>query len=106
MKQPLFQNHAASITQRVDGTKISLDEAHYICAIFNSSYAKNFIHNSSDSRTYKIKPPLNVPLFNEQKKEHIELSNLSKKAHKNASSGKDLVKEINLIDDILKRGNY
>lgn len=80
-KKPVFQNHAVTISQRPDGNYISCDEAHFICAIINSSMARNFIINSSDSRSFKINPPLNVPLFNNSNIKHIELSNLSKKAH-------------------------
>ena len=105
-KQPLFQNHAASITQRSDGNFISEDEAHYICAIFNSSYAKKFIESSSDSRTYKIKPPLKIPTYDETKKEHSALSNLSIKAHNNVKNGKSFDEEIKLIDDIVLRGTF
>ena len=105
IRQPLFQNHAVSITQGSDGKFITKEEAHYICAIFNSSYAKNFIENSSDSRTYKIKPPLNVPKFNTTKKEHIGLSDLSITAHKKALIGLSFANEINAINNILLTNN-
>ena len=39
-KRPQFQNHAVTITQDNDGNYISLEEAHYICAILNAPLTK------------------------------------------------------------------
>lgn len=81
-KRPVFQNHAVSIAQRQDGTYISEEEAHYICAIFNAPIVSQFILKSSDSRTFKIRPPVNVPAFDASNALHQELVALSKQAHK------------------------
>lgn len=80
-KRPVFQNHAVSISQRADGTFISEDEAHYICAIFNAPIVGQFIVNSSDSRTYKIRPPIKLPLFDPSNPQHKALAALSRLAH-------------------------
>ncbi len=80
-KRPVFQNHAVSISQRADGKFITEDEAHYICAIFNAPIVAQFILKSSDSRTFKIRPPVNVPPFDPKDKCHRKLVALSKKAH-------------------------
>jgi len=80
-KRPVFQNHAVSISQRVDGEFISEDEAHYICAIFNAPIVAQFILKSSDSRTFKIRPPVNTPLFDPDSVEHRKMVALSKQAH-------------------------
>ena len=80
-KRPVFQNHAVSISQHADGTFITEDEAHYICAIFNAPIVAQFILKSSDSRTFKIRPPVNVPRFDPKNKTHRKLVALSKQAH-------------------------
>lgn len=107
-KRPLFQNHAVSISQRQDGKFITLDEAHYICAIFNSSITGEYILKSSDSRTFKIRPPINVPLYDEGNKKHRELSELSKKAHEakaNRSSFESFLRDIDGIVKVLFKSN-
>lgn len=81
-KRPVFQNHAVSISQRADGAFITEKEAHYICAIFNAPIVAQFILKSSDSRTFKIRPPVHVPLFEPGNKLHEELVALSKGAHR------------------------
>jgi len=81
-KRPVFQNHAVSISQRADGNFITKDEAHYICAIFNAPMVSEFILKSSDSRTFKIRPPISVPPFDPLNERHQKLVALSKQAHK------------------------
>ncbi|MFW5871719.1 MAG: Eco57I restriction-modification methylase domain-containing protein [bacterium] len=80
-KRPQFQNHAVSICQDEKGNFISLNEAHYICAILNAPISKKYILQSSDCRSFKIRPQLFIPKYNELNKIHVELSGLSKKAH-------------------------
>lgn len=80
-KRLLFQNHAVSICERPDGTFIDPDEAHYICAILNSPTVSAFITASSDERSFKIRPPVNLPQFDPQKGSHRRLSKLSRDAH-------------------------
>ncbi len=81
-KRPQFQNHAVSISQDEKGNYITLDEAHFICAILNSKVSTNYILNSSDSRSFKIRPQLNIPKFKKTNETHKRLSELSKEAHK------------------------
>lgn len=79
----LFQNHAVSICEREDSSGyIHEEEAHYICAIFNSPIVEDFIYASSDNRSFKIRPPIFIPRFDKNNALHIKLSELSKKAHK------------------------
>lgn len=80
-KRPIFQNHAVSISQRHDGSFITKDEAHYICAIFNAPVVAQYILKSSDSRTFKIRPPVTVPKYDAKNKSHTELVALSKLGH-------------------------
>jgi len=93
-KRPQFQNHAVSICQDGGGRFISLEEAHYICAVINAPLVEDFILNSSDSRSFKIRPPIHIPQFNKADVTHKRLSQLSKVAHKNHSDAK----KINKID--------
>ncbi|KWE22949.1 hypothetical protein WL74_20195 [Burkholderia cepacia] len=98
-KRPVFQNHAVSISQRADGTFITEDEAHYICAIFNSPIVAQYIVNSSDSRTYKIRPPVRVPYFDPNNPLHKNLAKLSRKAHivhDDATAMQDIDKELDM----------
>lgn len=80
-KHPVFQNHAVSICERPDGTFISLDEAHYICAILNAPIVARFMTLSSDSRSFKIRPPIQIKLYDPTDENHIQLCQLSKTAH-------------------------
>jgi len=81
LKRPQFQNHAVTISQNENGDYITLEEAHYICAILNAPITKSYILNSSDSRSFKINPPVFIPKFDTNNKLHLELSKLSITAH-------------------------
>jgi hypothetical protein len=98
-KRPIFQNHAVSISQRSDGKYISNDEAHYICAIMNSPTVEAYIINSSDSRTFPIRPRFKIPEFDAKNKNHSELSTLSKKAHALSDDEYDK-KVLDILDEI------
>ena len=93
MKRPQFQNHAVSICQDDSGRFISLDEAHFICAVMNAPLTNKYIINSSDSRSFKIKPQINIPIFDNTNTLHKRLSTLSKLAHKHYNN-KDKMKDI------------
>lgn len=81
-KRPLFQNHAVSICEDVDGNYISFDEAHYICGIMNSSVVYDYMMQSSDSRSFPIRPRIIILKFNKNDKNHMAIVKLSKEAHK------------------------
>ncbi|MDR7208412.1 Eco57I restriction-modification methylase domain-containing protein [Flavobacterium piscis] len=100
IKTPKFQKHAVSISQDEKGNFITLDEAHFICAILNAPISKKFILNSSDSRSFKIRPQLFIPKYDKLNKTHLELSNLSKEAHE-VYKDKIRMKEIDLKLDSL-----
>lgn len=97
VRRPLFQNHAVSICEDLNGDFISEDEAHYVCAIFNAPIVQKFILNTSDSRSFKIRPEIKVPKYDNHNELHLQLSQLSKEAHLLASEGEDLA----LIDEKL-----
>lgn len=80
-KKPAFQNHCVSVCERADGTFISEDEAHYICAILNSHIAEDYILSTSDKRTFKIRIPVKINPYDAENTIHLSLSMLSKKAH-------------------------
>lgn len=78
----LFQNHAVSICERKDGSgMISVEEAHYICAIMNAPVVEEFIYRSSDNRSFKIRPPIHIPKYDNRNKLHTKLVKLSRRAH-------------------------
>ncbi|MEK7129010.1 MAG: hypothetical protein AAB858_01545 [Patescibacteria group bacterium] len=100
IKRPVFQNHAVSISEREDGNLITSNEAHFVCAILNAPITNDFIINSSDSRSFKIRPPIFIPYFSEKDEAHQKLVRLSKLAHKNYSDIekiKEIEKEINKV---------
>lgn len=77
----LFQNHAASICEDTSNRFITEEEAHYICAILNAPIVEEYIMQSSDSRSFKIRPPVKIPKYDKDNKMHNQLSSLSKEAH-------------------------
>ena len=98
IKRPLFQNHAVSICEDIEGNFISLDEAHFICGILNTPVAFEYILSSSDTRSFPIRPRIYIPKYNSTNPIHIEIVNLSKEAHLNYAS-------VDEIDKITKRLN-
>lgn len=93
-KMYLFLDHACSVSQREDGSYITEDEAHYICAILNSTIVKNYIENSSDSRSFKTVFPIKIVKFDEGDIVHQRLVEISKKAHAKELIGKQLDVEL------------
>jgi hypothetical protein len=69
-----------------------VSEAHYICAILNAPVTKSFILNSSDSRSFKINPPIHIPEFDKKNIIHKRLSVLSENAHKKWNDKKEIEK--------------
>ena len=80
---PLFQKHAVSICEKPSGGFITEDEAHYICAILNAPVVGKYISQSSDGRSRKIRPPIQIPEYDKSNSQHRKLRDLSKKAHNN-----------------------
>lgn len=80
-KRPQFQNHAVSICEDGEGNFISLDEAHFICGIMNTSVAYDYVRESSDSRSYPIRPRIYIPKYDSSNPIHKQISELSKQAH-------------------------
>jgi hypothetical protein len=80
-KRYLFQNHAVSMCERVDGGLIAEDEAYYVAGIFNAPAVAEFIYASSDNRSFKIRPPVYMPVYDSKDERHREISKLSKQGH-------------------------
>lgn len=93
-KRFVFQNHAVSICEDKNGNFIKEDEAHYVCAILNSPIVMKYLLQSSDSRSFKIRPPVRVPKFDANNKIHRQLSDLSKRAHIEPNSVDGIIKQI------------
>lgn len=103
-KRFVFQNHAASICEDSKGNYITEDEAHYICAILNTPIVEKYIIQSSDSRSFKIRPPVKIPKFDAEKGKHTYLQQLSRKAHTVSEDKETLRKEmqetyLSILDD-------
>ncbi|MGQ0660680.1 N-6 DNA methylase [Sphingosinicella sp.] len=71
-KRFLFQNHAVSICEYEDRL-ITEDEAFYVAGIFNAPIVAEFIYASSDSRSFKIRPPVYVPPFDSRIASHRKI---------------------------------
>ena len=99
-KRPLFQNHAVSICEDIYGNYITLDEAHFICGIMNTPVAFQYVINSSDSRSFPIRPRIYIPKYDENNPTHKNIAKLSKKAHQNYDNEKEIInitKKLNIL---------
>lgn len=99
-KTPAFQNHCVSICQRPDGTFITEQEAHYICAILNSHIVEDFVLSTSDKRTFKIRLPIRIKLFDKANETQKKLAQLSKKAHDKYADSLKVEELRNQIDEL------
>ena len=82
VKRPLFQNHAVSICEDIEGNYISLDEAYFICGIMNTKIVYEYMMQSSDSRSFPIRPRIYIPKYDPQNIIHVEIADLCKIMHK------------------------
>lgn len=99
-KRPAFQNHCVSVCEKADGSFISEDEAHYICAILNSHIVENYVLSTSDKRTFKIRIPVRIDEYNPNKPIHTRLAALSREAHEKFDNNV-LVEQIRSKIDVL-----
>jgi hypothetical protein len=84
----LFQNHAVSICEVKDRSRfITPEETFFISGILNTPIVEEFIYASSDNRSFKIRPPVYIPLYKKQDERHKKISQLSRKAHADATKG-------------------
>jgi len=78
------------------------DEAHYVCALINSSLVRAFIRSfSSAGRGFGAPSIINhiaLPSYTPSNPLHETLSTLSKQAHQLASQGKAYEKELRLVE--------
>ncbi len=97
-KRFVFQNHAVSMCERTDGSGyIDIEEAHYICAILNAPIVAEFINASSDTRSFKIQPPVYIPKFQKANEKHVRLSQISQVLHRSKDNLESALKEIEEI---------
>jgi len=77
----------------------TLDEAHYLSAVLNSSPASCVAaHHGSWGPSTKIPSRLRIPTFDPDSPVHLELANLSRRAHKEALSGANSRDTESIID--------
>ena len=77
-KRYLFQNHAVSMCEREGGGKITETEAYYVAGILNAPIVARFIYASSDNRSFKIRPPIYMPMFDGKNATHTRIVELSR----------------------------
>ena len=99
-KRPLFQNHAVSICEDSVGNYISLDEAHFICGIMNTPVAFQYVINSSDSRSFPIRPRIYIPKYDENNHIHRAIVELSKKAHQHYDNEREILEIAQQLNDL------
>lgn len=99
-KRPLFQNHAVSLCEDENGKFISYDEAHYICGILNSNLVREYMMNSSDSRSFPIRPRVKILKYDKVNKVHKRIASLSKKAHKYYDDDRKISMILNELDEL------
>lgn len=99
IKRPLFQNHAVSICEDINGNFITNDEAHFICGCMNTPIATDYVLKSSDSRSFPVRPRIYIPKYDPKNPIHIKISELSKIAHQNHDSSmlKNILNELNTL---------
>ncbi len=76
-KRFVFQNHAVSICERQDRSFISYEEALYVAGILNTPIVEKYILAASDSRSFRIRPPVFVPVYDPSSKLFKEISRLA-----------------------------
>ena len=85
------------------------NEAHYLCAIINSTYVRKFIKSfSSAGRGFgapSVMENVGIPKFNPENKLHQKLADVSEKCHQLKSEGKEseIVKLEKENDELVKK---
>ena len=79
-KRYLFQNHAVSMCERVDGQYIGHTEALFVAGILGTPIVESFIYASSDNRSFSIRPPVYVPLYDPNDAQHAKIVQLTSRA--------------------------
>lgn len=100
IKRPLFQNHAVSICEGLDGNFITNDEAHFICGCMNTPVAFDYVLKSSDSRSFPIRPRIYIPKYDSDNPIHVEISNCSKEAHRKYDSDSDINRIVTRLNQL------
>lgn len=93
---PVFQNHAVSISERPDGSFIDEEEAFYISGVLNADPVRRFVLNSSEKRSFKIRVPVGLPLFDKEDNRHCRIASLARSIHRlGAEESEELVVDLN-----------
>ena len=80
-KQTICVKHTIIISQDINGTFISEDEAYYICGILNSKIVHEYMHSSFKSNGYSLnKANIYLPKFSEKNILHKQIVALAKRA--------------------------
>ena len=89
-------------------TGSNFEEAHYLCSVINSELFNHAVSDIKIPGTKSFGTPdilnyINIPEFKEKKKNHIDLANNSKLAHKIKLSGKNTIKIEEKNNDLVKK---
>jgi hypothetical protein len=80
------------------------DEAHYLCAIINSSIVRSFIKSfSSSGRGFgapSVMSNVKIPTFDKKNPVHVELAKISKKLHELSNENGDKLTIANFENDV------
>lgn len=90
-KFPLLLDHACSISESREGHWITADEAHYVCALLNSTLVKKFIENSSDSRSFRTELPIAIRKYDPADLAHFNLASISRLQHRAFSAKRSVL---------------
>jgi len=84
----MFQIQFKQSKYKIPKDKFEL-EIQYLFPL-NAPIIEKYIIQSSDSRSFKVRPPIKIPKFDPKNEKHRKLSELSREAH--AGSSLDLIR--------------
>jgi hypothetical protein len=92
---PVCAKHSPYISMDIDGNFITKDEAFYLAGILNTPIVREYFKCTFSERSYSIKFNIVLPKYDNTNSAHMDISRLSKKAHKNFNN-KQLIDKIKI----------
>jgi len=97
---PVCAKHAPYISMTKSNRPITLDEAFYICGVMNTRIVKEYIVSSADARSVSIDFQIKLPEYNAEDENFVNLSKLSKQAHKLAKTKNNISSIVAEIEEL------
>lgn len=72
----------------------------FICGIMNTPVAFQYVINSSDSRSFPIRPRIYIPKYDENNHIHRAIVELSKKAHQHYDNEREILEIAQQLNDL------